>query len=119
MGEAAVDEDYADRFAAQISDDLNMPRALAVAWELARSELPASTQKATLLLFDRVLGLGLAEWAPKEDVISEEIIDLVQKRQQARLEKHWKEADELRAKIRAEGYEVEDTPQGPRVKTAI
>ena len=58
LGEPGIiDEPLADKFLCQINDDLNMPRGMAVVWDLARSDLPPSTKKATLLLFDRVLGL--------------------------------------------------------------
>ena len=69
-----------------------------------------------MLEFDRVLGLGLAIWQPVVEVIPEEIKQLVQKRQQARLEKRWIDADALRFQVIEEGYEIEDTPEGPRVK---
>lgn len=111
-----VDEDYVEKFTEQINDDLNIPRALAVMWELVRNDLPPSTKKATILVFDRVLGFGLANWQPSENIIPAEILALVEQRQQARLGKRWAEADALRAQITGAGYEVEDTPDGPRVK---
>ena len=111
-----VDEDFMERFSDQVNDDLNMPRALAVTWELVKSSLPPATKKATLLMFDRVLGLRLAEWQPAEVDIPVEIQTLAEQRQQARLEKRWADADALRAQITAAGYVVEDTPEGPRVK---
>jgi cysteinyl-tRNA synthetase len=77
--------------------------------------LAAATKKATLLQIDRVLGLRLAEWQPVEESVPETIQALAQRRQAARVEKRWREADQLRAEIQAAGYEVEDTPQGPRV----
>jgi cysteinyl-tRNA synthetase len=112
----AVDEEYAAKFLAEINDDLNMPRAVAVVWDLLRSGLPASTKKATLLHFDKVLGLGLAEWRPVEEVVPDAIMALVERREQARAEKRWREADELRDQVVAAGYEIEDTRQGPRVR---
>ncbi|HPH95328.1 MAG TPA: cysteine--tRNA ligase [Anaerolineaceae bacterium] len=112
----AVDEDYMERFTAQINDDLNMPRAMAVVWDLVRSELPPSTIKATLLMMDQVLGLGLADWKPEEVAAPAEIQALLEARQLARKEKRWADADSLRAQITAAGYEIEDTPQGPRLK---
>ncbi len=112
-----VDANYAHQFTEQVNDDLNMPRALAVTWEVARSDLPAPIRKATILYFDRVLGLGLGDWQPPKAEIPESILALVQQRQQARSEKRWAEADALRQQIAAAGYEVEDTPQGPRVKS--
>jgi len=111
-----LDEGYAERFVAHVHNDLNMPRAVALAWELVRSDLPASTKKATLCEFDRVLGLRLAEWQPPPKVVPDEIMALVRQRQRARAAKRWPEADALRDRITAAGYEVEDTPQGPRVR---
>jgi cysteinyl-tRNA synthetase len=117
-GDAGViDENYVEQFTKPINDDLNMPRALAVTWELVRSDLPASTKKATILLLDQVLGLRLAEWQPPSESIPGEVLLLVEERQQARAEKRWADADTLRQRIQQAGYEVEDTPQGPRVKS--
>ena len=113
----AIDEEYAEQFLAQINDDLNMPRAVAVVWDLVKKDLPPSTKKATLLLFDRVLGLRLADWKPVEEMIPDDINNLLQQRQQARLEKRWKDADLLRDQITAAGFDIEDTPQGPRLKS--
>lgn len=116
-GTAGVpDEGYVDRFAAHVNHDLNTARALAVTWDLARSDLDAPSKKATILEFDRVLGLDLANWTPPEPVVPDEILVLAQQRQQARAEKRWSEADALRDQIRAAGYEVEDTPAGPRLR---
>ncbi len=111
-----LDEDYLERFGEQINDDLNMPRALAVVWDLVRSNLPAATIKATVLKMDEVLGLGLADWKPAEVEIPAEIQALLEARQLARSEKRWQDADALRGQINAAGYEIEDSPQGPRLK---
>jgi cysteinyl-tRNA synthetase len=111
-----IDEGFVDRFVEQINDDLNLPRALAVVWDLVKSELPPALKKATLLQFDRVLGLGLAEWKPVEDVVPDDILALARQRQEARAVKRWTEADALRQQVSALGYEIEDTAQGPRVR---
>lgn len=116
-GEAgSVDSEYLERFRDQVNDDLNMPRALAVTWELARSPLPDSTKKATIQEFDRILGLRLADWSPSEEIIPAEILEMVETRQRLRAEKRWSEADQIRNEIYSAGFEVEDTPQGPRIK---
>jgi cysteinyl-tRNA synthetase len=110
------DSGYLDQFTEQINDDLNLPRAVAITWELVRSDLPTATKKATLLEFDRVLGLRLYEWQPAEEVVPDTVMALVQQRQQARAEKRWQDADRLREQSKAAGYNIEDTPQGPRVR---
>jgi cysteinyl-tRNA synthetase len=114
----ALDEDYVDRFATHVNDDLNLPRAVALVWDLAKSDRPDATKKATLLHFDRVLGLGLAGWRPVETSVPDDIRQLVQRRQQARAARQWQLADQLRSQIGAAGYAVEDTPQGSQVQRA-
>ncbi len=86
-------------------------------WDLARSSLPDSVKKATILLFDQVLGLKLGEWQPVEEIVPADIQKLADDRQQMRREKRWAEADALRAQISDAGFEVEDTPQGPKIKS--
>jgi cysteinyl-tRNA synthetase len=105
-----------DQFVAQVNDDLNMPRALAVTWELVRSDLPDPTKKATLLAFDEVLGLELGEWQPTTTAVPDEVQTLAMQREQARKEKRWQDADALRDQIREAGYEIEDTVEGPRLR---
>jgi cysteinyl-tRNA synthetase len=111
-----ADDGYIEKFMEQINDDLNMPRALAVTWDLARSELDVATKKATILFFDRILGLRLEQWQPVQESIPADILALVQLRQDARREKRWADADALRQQVGEAGYEIEDTPQGARVR---
>ena len=111
-----VDDEFRQKFLETVNDDLNMPRAMALTWELVKSNLGEASKKATILLFDQVLGLRLAEWRPSEETIPEAIVSLVQQRQQARQEKRWKDADALRERVSEAGYEIEDTPQGPRLR---
>ena len=93
-----------------------MPRALALTWDLLKSDLPPGAKKATLLEFDRVLGLGLAAWKPAQDTPPDAVTALATQRQQARQERRWQDADALRQEIRAAGFDVEDGPQGPRIR---
>jgi cysteinyl-tRNA synthetase len=114
-----INQAYLDRFQDCIDDDLNMPRALALAWELAHSDLKPAEKTATMLNFDRVFGLRLGEWNPQEEVLPPEVNTLVEQRQQARQEKRWQDADALRDQILNLGYQVLDTPSGPSVKRAL
>jgi cysteinyl-tRNA synthetase len=112
-----IDQTFAEQFKEQINDDLNFPKAVALTWELARSALPDAVKKATILLFDQVLGLRLGDWQPVEEAIPDEIQKLAANRQQMRREKRWSEADAIRQQIGEAGYEVEDTAQGPKIKS--
>ncbi|MCX7804003.1 MAG: cysteine--tRNA ligase [Planctomycetota bacterium] len=121
-GEVPVRGDRAERYAARfleaVNDDLNIPAALAVAWELARdSGIPAGGKKRLLLDFDRVFGLRL-DIPPQEEPGAEipaGVKELADRREEARRSRNWKEADALRAEIAKLGYRVEDTPSGPRI----
>jgi cysteinyl-tRNA synthetase len=111
-----VSEEHMGRFAEFVDDDLNMPRALALTWDLTRSGLPAGVRKATVLRFDAVLGLRLGEWAPADAPIPDEISVLVEERKRARAERRWKDADALRARVQEAGYDIEDTSAGARIR---
>jgi cysteinyl-tRNA synthetase len=106
------------RFREAIRDDLNAPRALAVAFEVARGELPAADRRALLLEFDAVLGLGLATETPRAEAQeSDPRIDaLVAEREAARGRRDFAEADRIRDALAAEGIAIVDTPAGPRWK---
>jgi cysteinyl-tRNA synthetase len=108
-----VDPSFREQFENFIYNDLNTPRALALVHDLARSDLADAVKKATLLKFDQVLGLGIADWIPDE--IPQEIQSLALAREAARKEKNWEEADSIRDKITSAGYVLEDTADGPRV----
>ncbi|MGQ7934608.1 cysteine--tRNA ligase [Paraburkholderia sp. D1E] len=106
------DLDFSARFQAEVDQDLNLPRALAVLWEVVRSHLPAATRRATVDRFDAVLGLRLAEWKEDAVAVPADIAHIVGEREKARAAKDWKEADRLRDHLRAEGWHVEDSASG-------
>ena len=110
------DAGYVERFGNELNDDLNVPRALAVAWEVLRGDLPPAIRRATLVKFDEVLGLGLATWTPKQDVVPPEIAALADQRAAARKAKQWAEADRLRAELAAQGWDMDDQAGGYRLK---
>ncbi len=111
-----VDPDFLMRFSEQVERDLNTATALAVVWEMAKSDLDSSVRKATLLEMDRVLGLDLANWEPIVETIPEEILLLVESRRLARQEKNWPLADDLRDQIVGAGYELDDSAAGTSVR---
>ena len=113
---AAADEALIARFTAQVNDDLNLPRALAIAWETLRGELPGPVRRATLARFDQVFGLGLEAWRPKAEAVPEDIDALACERLAARKAKNWAEADRLRALLRDAGWDMEDRPDGYTLK---
>ncbi len=106
-----------EAFRQALRDDLNAPRALALAWEVARDEsLEPASRWALLRDFDAVLGLDLAEALPRSArTESDPRIDaLVAERQEAKGRRDFATADRIRQELAAEGILVEDTPEGPR-----
>jgi len=110
-----VDQEYLNRFQENVFYDLNTTKALAVMWDLVKSDREECVKKATIIEFDKILGLDLENWTPPKQDISEEVMELVNLRLEARHQKDWIEADSLREKISQLGYDVEDSPQGPKI----
>jgi cysteinyl-tRNA synthetase len=113
-GEA--DDSYLARFMADLNDDLNFPRAVALAWEVLKSDLSAGVKRATLLKFDQGFGLGLEHWKPEEEVIPEHIIKRAEERWQAKQARNWAVADRLRKEIQEQGFMIEDVAESYRLK---
>jgi cysteinyl-tRNA synthetase len=109
---------FREKFLATINDDLNTPQALAVLWEMIKSNIPSEDKYDLALFFDEVLGLKLAEPMAAKRQPTAEVKKLVEEREKLRGEGKFKEADRVRKKIQDLGFVVEDTGQGPEVKSA-
>lgn len=114
-------EELRAAFWAALADDLNAPRAIAVASTAARdAELDAADRWSLLADFDRALGFGFAD-APSasagaDEPADERIAALLAARQAARAAKDFATADRLRDELAAEGWEIVDTPEGPQLR---
>ena len=109
-----ADKGYLERFSELVDDDLATPQVLALVWEVVKSDLPDADKKATLLDFDKVLGLELDK--AEDEEIPAEVTVIAEERQRARETKDWAKSDELRDGIAKLGYAIEDTPGGYIVK---
>jgi len=105
---------FKNKFIDSISDDFNTPQALALVWELLKSDLSGSDKLATILDFDQVLGLGLDKI--KTEKIPKEVTKLADQRLEARVDKKWAESDKLREEIKKLGFEIEDDKEGYKIK---
>jgi len=125
-------EQTKERFLAAMDDDFNSAGAIGQLFDLIKSynvlldhnglilsqdREALEVAKRTIEEFDSILGLfkdgfptGASEDAPAE------ILAMLEERQNARKNKDFQRADELRDAIIAAGYTIEDTPQGPRVR---
>ncbi|MFH0928346.1 MAG: cysteine--tRNA ligase [bacterium] len=109
--------EYEKKFLERANDDLDLPGALAVMWEMVKDQnAPTAAKAASILYMDRVLGLNLQEFIGKKIEIPEGITALVEEREKARLAKDWLRADELRLEIELAGFKLEDSPTGPKLR---
>ncbi len=113
---------YRDKFESAMEDDLNTADAISAVFELIRDINTAVKDGASkefaggcMELLRELTGvLGILQ-DEEEDGISDEILALVEERQEARKTKNFARADEIRDILKSKGLAVEDTPQGPRV----
>lgn len=108
-----VNAKYLKEFREAMDDDLNTPEALAVLWKMVRDR-DAGGKMETIKEIDRVLGLNLEK--NEEIEVPKEIRKLIKEREEARKKKNWKEADEIRNRIKKLGFSVDDTGEGVRIK---
>ncbi len=95
-------------FTEALENDLNTPEALAVMWDMLKSDATDEDKGSMLLKMDEVLGLGLAGLVGKKTMAPQEIVALAEQRQKARAEKDWAASDALRQQIEEKGWNVKD-----------
>ena len=102
-----VDE-YREKFIAALSDDINVPQALAVLWEMLKSNIPSTDKLDLALSFDEVLGLNLKSQISNSKQVPENIKILISKREELRKMGKYEEADKIRDEIQKLGFNVND-----------
>lgn len=124
-----------------IQDDLNVPKAMAVLWQILKQPDSAFSPSAKLSLltgWDEFLGLGLAEYLQQAQLVNPEInsqepaagiiftlqaqaelpgeiVQAIQSRTICRQARDWKTADIIRTALAEQGYTLRDTPTGTLV----
>lgn len=112
-----VAKGYYEQFVEAINDDLNIPLALGILWNMVK-ESPSKDIYELALTMDKVFGLDLDKCDVVEEVksdIPDEIMALVNERAEAKKAKNYALADEIRAKVDALGYMIKDTKDGAEV----
>ena len=126
----ALTRQVREDFLASMDDDFNSAEATGHIFRLIRevntitggdpaslAESPESLDRllGDLETYDSILGL-FADGLPKAGGdVSEEIMQMVRDREEARKSKDWARADELRDSVLGAGFIIEDRPEGPRV----
>lgn len=110
IGCAGFEKDFKNA----VNNDLDMPRAVATMWEMVNGENPTSAKHQSILVMDKVFGLGLEKVNKAE--LPEGAKELMEKREGIRKSGNFEESDKLRRELLEMGVEVEDTPQGSKWK---
>jgi cysteinyl-tRNA synthetase len=102
-------EKFRNKFMEAVNDDLNTPQALAVTWEMLKSNIPSPDKYDLMMTFDEILGLNLSQvQSLRKAEIPENVKNLMAEREKLRLEGRFDEADKLRDEILKLGFEVQD-----------
>ncbi len=117
----SVLQGFKKRFLDSINDDINMPLAMSVVWDMARYNIKSNDIYILIEEFDKILSLDLNK---KEDEkveeinnnLPKEIVDLLNQRKVARENKDYALSDKLRDEILALGYSIKDTKDGQNVQ---
>ena len=117
-------KEYEDKFVEIINDDLNIPTAMGLVWEIIRNPQKSKQYAELLLKFDEVLGLDLINSKKYLDdaekvELPEEILKLVEERKKARENKDWALSDKIRGELKEKGYIVKDTKEGMSIEKEI
>ncbi len=119
---------WLDAFLAEVENDLNIPRAMAVVWDMLHAHAEHPTTALRLLLdFDRILGFDLKSYLQSDQprkkkdpeaylaAVPVGVAAQVREREELRHLSSYQQADQLRQELRSAGYNVRDTHQGPLV----
>ncbi len=119
--EGKISLKFKKEFLETINDDLNMPQALALVSAVLKSDLSEEDKLATILDFDKVLGLNLnksSEMVRRNldlEILPEEVRALIKQRDKVREAQDWAEADRIRDELKDMGYIIEDTDDGIKI----
>ena len=108
-----------------MDDDFNTPKALAVLFDLIKKmnpQIDKLNKKETENILDlingwnKILGILPEKLETRKTKIPSGVRKLITEREKYRQEKNWQKADEIREKIKKNGYVIKDTKEGPKVK---
>ena len=119
-------QEIGKKFEVEMDNDLNIPGALSAIFDFLReinrlmdtkdvSKSNVNEIYSTMIRLDTVLGLLKTD----EEKISEELKDLIDRREEARLSKDWKKSDQIRNELLEKGIILEDTLEGVKWKKKI
>ncbi len=116
--DANIINDFEEKFHIAINDDLNMPSAMSIVWDVVRFPKKSKELANLLLKFDEILGLKIDEKPSEKIDIPEEIQKLIEERKIARENKNFELSDQIRDIIKEKGYIIKDSKDGMQIEKA-
>jgi len=104
---------FKNKFIKYVSNDLQLPQALALTWQIAKAKISPLTKRHLILEFDKVFGFHLSQ--VKKIKIPPKITKLAEKREFFRKVKRFDQADKIRNEIEKQGYLIKDNRHGYRL----
>lgn len=115
--EDEVVTNFEEEFHKAINDDLNMPLAMSVVWDVIKYPKKSIKLAELLKKFDGVMALSIDKEIKKKDYeIPEEIIKIAKEREKARKNRDWDKSDELRDLISKKGFLIKDLQNGYKIE---
>lgn len=109
--DSEIFETYKNKFKECISDDLNTANAITLIYDVLKLDTTDKTKKELIKYFDQVLSLDLT--INKEKEIDEVYIkNMIEKRNEAKKNKDFLEADKIREELFTKGIILKDTREG-------
>ena len=107
-----VYEEYDSKFRAYIGDDLNTANAITLIYDLLKDLVNDSTKLSLIKAWDTVLSLDLLEDESIEVNLDSEILEKIELRNKAKLEKNYELADKIRDELLKDGIKLIDSRDG-------
>ncbi len=118
--EGEIDEqavlEFQNQFKSALDNDLNTALAITVLYDVLKSDLNDKTKKYLMEDFDKVLGLNLTKNEEEDSELVEYIMAKIEERNQAKKDKNYNLADEIRNTLLEKGIELMDTREGTKYK---
>ena len=105
-------EEYDSKFKSYIGDDLNTANAITLIYDLLKDAVNDSTKLSLIKAWDTVLSLDLLEDESIEVNLDSEILEKIELRNKAKLEKNYDLADKIRDELLKDGIKLIDSREG-------
>ena len=103
---------YQEKFKSALGKDLNTSLAITILYDVLKEDMNAASKLYLIKDFDRVLSLNLLEEKQIDEKLKTYIEEKIQERNEAKKQKDYAKADEIRSMLEKEGIYIEDTREG-------